>query len=162
MSRLGIFFSFDWQMKKLLCEAYFYLGWARILKMLSFSKVAPSLGEQMEETEFTIKTVNKRTLSNISQALHMMSRYTFWESECLVKAIAAMKMLERRNIESTLYLGMAKDEKAALIAHAWLRSGPFYITGSEGMEKFTVVQKFAKHIKSNKQGGEYFEQEGSS
>ena len=26
------------------------------------------------------------------------------------KAIAAMKMLERRNIESTLYLGTARDE----------------------------------------------------
>ena len=39
-----------------------------------------------------------------------MSRYTFWESQCLVKAIAGMKMLERRHIESTLYLGTAKDE----------------------------------------------------
>ena len=26
-----------------------------------------------------------------------------------------------------------------LIAHAWLRSGPFYITGAEVMERFTVV-----------------------
>ena len=55
-----------------------------------------------------------------------------------------MKMLERRQIESTLYLGTAKDESGKLIAHAWLRSGPFYITGAEGMEKFTVVSKFAK------------------
>ena len=31
-----------------------------------------------------------------------------------------------------------------LIAHAWLRSGPFYITGADGKEKFTVVSKFAK------------------
>ena len=60
--------------------------------------------------------------------------------------MAAMKMLEKRGIESTLYLGMAKDETGALIAHAWLRSGPFYITGSEGMERFTVVGKFAKRI----------------
>ena len=73
-----------------------------------------------------------------------MSRHTFWESQCLVKAIAAMKMLERRQIESTLYLGTAKDENGNLIAHAWLRSGPFYITGVEAMEKFTVVSKFAK------------------
>ena len=52
----------------------------------------------------------KRDLASISQAIHLMSRYTFWESECLVKAIAGMKMLEKRNIESTLYLGTAKDE----------------------------------------------------
>ena len=60
------------------------------------------------------------------------------------KAIAAMKMLERRKIESTLYLGTAKDENGKMIAHAWLRSGPFYITGFEEMERFTVVGKFAK------------------
>ena len=56
-----------------------------------------------------------------------MSKYTFWESQCLVKAIAGMKMLERRQIESTLYLGTAKDELGKLIAHAWLRSGPFIL-----------------------------------
>ena len=76
----------------------------------------------------------------------MMSRYTFWESQCLVKAIAAMKMLEKRQIESTLYLGTAKDETGNMIAHAWLRSGPFYITGVEEMKRFTVVSKFAKRI----------------
>ena len=68
------------------------------------------------------------------------------ESECLVKAIAGMKMLEKRNIESTLYLGTAKDENGELIAHAWLRSGPFYISGAEVMERFTVVAKFAKEM----------------
>ena len=58
-----------------------------------------------------------------------------------------MKMLERRNIESTLYLGTAKDLNGKLIAHAWLRSGPLYITGKEGMEKFTEVGKFANSIR---------------
>ena len=81
-----------------------------------------------------------RYLKQVSQAINIMSNYTFWESQCLVKAIAAMKMLERRQIESTLYLGTAKDENGKMIAHAWLRSGPFYITGAEGMEKFTVVR----------------------
>jgi hypothetical protein len=75
-----------------------------------------------------------------------MSKYTFWESQCLVKAIAAMKMLEKRNIDSTLYLGTARDESGELVAHAWLRSGPYFVTGSEGKEKYTVVGKFAKKI----------------
>ena len=79
-----------------------------------------------------------------------MSRHTLWESQCLVKAIAGMKMLEKRNIESTLYLGMAKDEKGKLIAHAWLRSGAIYVSGAEVMERFTVVAKFAKEPSGNK------------
>ena len=98
----------------------------------------------MKETSFRIDESNRKILKQISEAIHIMSNYTFWESQCLVKAIAAMKMLERRQIESTLYLGTAKDENGKLIAHAWLRSGPFYITGAEGMERFTVVSKFAK------------------
>ncbi len=144
MRKLLTFFLLDNRMKWLLVEAYFYLGLARILKLLPFAKVAPSLGIQMEET--SEDTSHKEILRNVSKAVHMMSKYTFWESQCLVKAIAAMKMLEKRGIESTLYLGTAKDEKGLLIAHAWLRSGPYYISGSEGMEKFTVVSKFAKKL----------------
>ena len=86
-----------------------------------------------------------------------MSKYTFWESQCLVKAIAGMKMLERRGIDSTLYLGTARDESGKMIAHAWLRSGPFYISGAEGMEKFTVVSMFGKRISNNQLEGESYE-----
>ncbi|MFD1040638.1 lasso peptide biosynthesis B2 protein [Virgibacillus byunsanensis] len=146
MKKIRLFLTMNKEIKKLLFESYFYLGWARILKTFPFAKVAPSLGEQMQETTISHKQPSKQTLSNISQAIHMASRYTLWESQCLVKAIAAMKMLERRNIESTLYLGTAKDDAGQLIAHAWLRSGPFYITGSEGMERFTIVNKFAKNV----------------
>lgn len=146
--KIKIFFSLDIPTMFLLIEAYFYLLWARILKLVPFSKVAPSLGTQMEETTFIPNQSNKATLRKISQAIQIMSRYTFWESQCLVKAIAGMKMLEKRRIESTLYLGTAKDENGKLIAHAWLRSGPFYISGLEGMEKFTIVSKFAKKLEN--------------
>lgn len=146
MAKFWIFLSLNSRMKRLLLESFIYLGWARLVKIFPFSKVAPFLGEQMEETGIILQSSHKEELANISQALHIMSRYTFWESQCLVKAIAAMKMLEKRQIESTLYLGMAKDESGELIAHAWLRSGPFYITGFEEMRKFTVVSKFAKKI----------------
>lgn len=161
MRKIRIFISMKWKVKWLLFEAYFYLGWARLLKMIPFSKIAPSLGTQMAETTFIMNTSDKKTLSNISQVLHIMSRYTLWESECLVKAIAGMKMLEKRKIESTLYLGTAKDENGELIAHAWLRSGPFYITGSEGMERFTIVNKFAKSIQKLKVGGKHHRKESA-
>ena len=135
--------------KLLLIEAFIQLGWARYLKSIPFSKVVPTLGEQMKETSFSLVSSNKENLASVSKAIQMMSGYTLWESQCLVKAIAGMKMLEKRNIESTLYLGTAKDENGDLIAHAWLRSGPFYISGAEVMERFTVVAKFAKEPNFN-------------
>ena len=114
---------------------------------MSFSKVAPSLGEQMKETPYSVDDSNRKLLMQVSQTVNIMSRYTIWESQCLVKAIAAMKMLERRQIESTIYFGTAKDENGKMIAHAWLRSGSFYITGAEVMERFVTVSKFAKNIR---------------
>ncbi|XEC95521.1 lasso peptide biosynthesis B2 protein [Paenibacillus tarimensis] len=137
----------------LLVEAVLYLGWGRILKALPFSTVAPGLGATMVETSMELETANAHILKRVSWAVGLMSRHTWWESMCLVKAIAAMKMLERRKIESTLYLGTSRDGSGKMIAHAWLRSGPFYITGSEEMEKFTVVGIFGKSLHSLKQQG---------
>ena len=130
----------------LFAEALLYLGWARILMRLPFSKVAPTLGVSMQETSHILEDAHRMALRQISSAIDVMSRHTFWESKCLVKAIAGMKMLSRRQIESTLYLGTAKDESAKMIAHAWLRSGHYYVTGKEGMERFTIVGKFAKFL----------------
>jgi hypothetical protein len=124
-------------------ETYFYLGWARILMFWPFAKIAPSLGLKTEETPITLNTADITKLKHISHAIDIISRYTFWDSKCLVKAIAGMKMLERRRIESTLYLGTAKDEDGKLIAHAWLRSGPLYLTGADVMNRFIIVEKFA-------------------
>src|SRR3954451_5985542 len=139
--------SLEKEKKILLLEAYVYLAWARILKKIPFSKLAPSLGTHMTETSMVDNPSDRQSLRFVSDAIHIMSRYTFWESMCLVKAIAGMKMLKRRKIESTLYLGTAKDEKGKMIAHAWLRSGSYYISGAEEKDKFTVVAKFANQIR---------------
>ncbi|MGG0413117.1 lasso peptide biosynthesis B2 protein [Peribacillus simplex] len=138
------FLRLNFKTKLLYIEAFLHLGRARYLKSISFSKVAPTLGELMKESSYDLNAEDKEVLANVSRAINIMSRYTIWESQCLVKAMAAMKMLEKRKIDSTLYLGTAKDENGGLIAHAWLRSGPFYITGAEVMDRFTVVSKFSK------------------
>ncbi|PHC11710.1 stage V sporulation protein S [Bacillus toyonensis] len=154
VKRLRVFLLLNMEIKLLFLEAFIFLGWARVLKSITFSKVAPSLGDYMNETSVAQIQQHEDTLKEVSEAISIMSRYTFWESQCLVKAIAGMKMLEKRDIESTLYLGTAKDNSGALIAHAWLRSGSFYVTGSEGMEKFTVVGSFAKRLSENTIKGE--------
>jgi hypothetical protein len=143
MKKLKLFLSMSPNNIKMLIEAYLFLGWGRLLKFVPFAKIAPKLGERMNETPFNYLESNRKLLGRISQMIHLASKYTFWESECLVKAFAARKMLQRRGISSTLYLGTGRDEVGKLVAHAWLRSGPFYITGSEGKERFTVVATFA-------------------
>lgn len=153
MKKIKNFFNLFFKNKRtalLLIEAYLFLGWARFLIFLPFSKLAPSLGEHMQETSYGLNRADAAAVKNVRDAIQIMSRYTFWESKCLVRAIAAMKMLQRRGIDSTLYLGTARNN-AELSAHAWLRSGPLYITGADSMREFTVVGKFAKRI-SNSEG----------
>ncbi|MBP3961799.1 lasso peptide biosynthesis B2 protein [Paenibacillus lignilyticus] len=123
-------------------EAFIYLGWARVLKTLPFSRIAPSLGGRMSETPLANDPSNEMPIRQIAQAIRVVSRHTIWESQCMVRAIAAKKMLKRRQIESTLYLGTARDDQGNMIAHAWLRSGPFYVTGAEEMKMFTMVAAF--------------------
>ncbi|WJH32302.1 lasso peptide biosynthesis B2 protein [Paenibacillus sp. CC-CFT747] len=139
------FLSLDLASMLLLAEAYILMGWGRIQVSRSFAKVAPSLGESMEETTQDEIPADHRSLVLVHDAVEVMSRHTPWESKCLVRAIAAQIMLKRRRIASTLYLGTGRDEAGQLIAHAWLRSGPYFITGAEGREKFAVVGKFAKN-----------------
>ncbi len=145
VNRLKAFLRFDRATQCVYIEAFLQLARARYLVWRPFAKVAPSLGEAMKETSHDLNGVSRAELARIHDAIQTISQYTPWESKCLVCAIAALKMLEKRKIESTLYLGTTKEE-GQLIAHAWLRSGPYVITGEEGMERFTVVGKFAKTI----------------
>jgi hypothetical protein len=143
--KLLYFFILDTRTKFLIIEALIYLGFARILIIIPFNKVSNFLGEQMEETSENNNPENERILKNIKHSISIVSKYTLWKSTCMVRAIAGMKMLERRRIESTIYLGISRDENGKMIAHAWLRSGQFYITGAEEMARFNVVGKFAKN-----------------
>ena len=43
--------------------------------------------------------------------------------------------------------------KGRLIAHAWLRSGPFYVTGAEEMGMFTVVAAFGSDKRAERMEG---------
>lgn len=53
-------------------------------------------------------------------------------------------MLKRRKIPSTLYLGLAKDEKKKdkLRAHAWLRCGSVILAGEREIDRFVVISTF--------------------
>jgi hypothetical protein len=147
LRKLKVYFTLDSENMLLLAEAYIFLAWARFFIALPFSKISPSLGIKMKETSQTTNPAHALGLKDVAYAIERMSKHTFWESKCLVRAIAGMRMLERRDIESTLYLGTTVDESGKMIAHAWLRSGNRYVLGKEGMERFTVVGKFAKIMK---------------
>lgn len=81
----------------------------------------------------------------VSRAIHAVSRRLPWTSTCLMQAVAAQRMLRRRGIASTCYLGMAATNAATdpLAAHAWVRVGDHMITGFCNEADYRVIAVFA-------------------
>ncbi|WP_054028530.1 lasso peptide biosynthesis B2 protein [Bacillus sp. FJAT-28004] len=145
LMRLKVLLSLDFKTILLLIEATLLLGLARLrIRYQPFGKIAPSLGEYMKETVTESSAEHREILVDIRTVIHLASRHTPWDSKCLARAMTGMQMLKRRGISSTLYLGTTKDEVGKLIAHAWLRSGSFYVSGAEEMHRFTVTGMFAQ------------------
>lgn len=129
--------------KGLLLEALFYLWISRLLVVMRpFKKIAPLLGTPGIETNRQTNEKDRQTLYRISSSVITVAGHTPWPSKCLVQVMAAKRMLRRRGIPSTVYLGLCKNEGKEMIAHAWIRSGDVFLTSIKGKKKYSVVSIF--------------------
>ena len=78
-------------------------------------------------------------LYEVSHAVAAVCSRTPWESKCLVRALTAKKMLNRRKLPCTLYMGVTLQENGEMVAHAWLRCGRKYVSGGNGSRQYTVT-----------------------
>lgn len=144
IKQLQQFSSLSWCEKRLFFVVFFMTGVVRLaILFLPFRWLQPVLGLSLKESKAEEEKVNQDEARQISKMVERVSRYTPWESKCLVQAVVGKILLRRQGISNTLYLGVGKDEGNALIAHAWLRSGKIILTGGRGLERFTIVGKFA-------------------
>lgn len=124
-------------------EATCWLAISRVaILIVSFKRIAPILGKHMEASAETLllENIQREKIVYIVKSVSMMSKYLPWECLCLVQASSVKMMLKRRRIASTLYLGVAKEDK--FIAHAWLRVGDTVVTGGGELQKYSVVSYF--------------------
>jgi len=129
--------------KKMTLAVYFYTAIYRFLILTHPSKVLQRhWGESGSESQETETDDHYRYAYRVSKVVNGVSNRTEWESKCLVRALTARKLLLRKGITCTLYLGVGKDENGKMIAHAWLRSGEMYVTGGNGSE-YANVAKFS-------------------
>ncbi len=130
--------------RRLLVEAFCLLALARFeILVAPFRRVTPFRGQIMAESP-CLAPESEALAERISWAVQAAAHYTPWESKCLAQAMAAMMMLKRCGVGSTLYVGLAKDAKAGLSGHAWLRCGEKILTGGPVHEQFTVIAHFAE------------------
>lgn len=131
--------------RTLFVEALFRLGIARLwLQFLPFKRIAATLGS-CNAAESLFAASDMRRAEQIGWAVQAAARRTPWQSACLAQAITAQKMLHRRGIGGTIYLGVARDptNPAKLKAHAWVSCAKTILTGKAGHQQFTVVSTFS-------------------
>ncbi|KUK65689.1 MAG: hypothetical protein XD84_0306 [Desulfotomaculum sp. 46_80] len=137
------FCALPWREKGLFTEAFFLTGMVRLIILaLPFRWLAPALGKHMQESPDNEDVIRLKAARRIGWIVESVSRFTPWESKCLVQAITGKIMLRQYGIANTLYLGVGKNEQS-LVAHSWLRCGKVILTGGHDLRRFTVVGKFA-------------------
>lgn len=141
--KIKSFIKIDNRTKREFIYAYFYMGIFRMyILFIPFNKLRRKMGKCKEESPKVVEDSVYMEAQRISWIIANASRFTPWESKCLVQALTAQKMLKNKEIQTTLYLGVNKDEDGKMIAHAWIRCGEYCITGGSEMKGFSVVAKF--------------------
>ena len=145
MNRLHKFLRCSRADRLLLLEALFWLGWAKLLLLIvPFRWIAPRLGRQMTESPDSLTEAERPLIRRVGWAVQAIARYLPLGFVCLPQAMAAKWMLRRRRMPSTLYLGLRREEKANLTAHAWLRVGAKIITGRTAIMDHRVIATFGE------------------
>lgn len=85
--------------------------------------------------------INIKKSKLIAGVINGIAARTPWTSTCLIKAVAADRMLQKRGIRHQLHFGVNKGKGKTLEAHAWLSVEGEVIVGGENHESFEEVKK---------------------
>jgi len=144
INRLVKFCSLPWNKQRLVCVVFVLLGLVRLMVLaIPFRYLTRTLGvlayKQADQLPGAVKSVYPELIRWVIQ---VVSPCTPWESKCLVQAITAKILLRFNGLPSTLYLGVARDDRQQLLAHAWLRCGQTVVTGGVELARFTIAARF--------------------
>jgi hypothetical protein len=142
----------SWTDRTLALEALVWLAAMRLaVRWVPFRRIVRWMGLEPGETPPQEAPAVAR---RVGWAVRGAAAYTPWQSACLVQALAAARMLQRRRLASTLYLGAARNQAQPeeLQAHAWLRCGGLVLTGENESRRFPVVAQFRARPKQPASG----------
>jgi len=143
LRRLNGFFHLPRRKQWMLLEAFCLSGVMRLaLLVVPFRRLAVFLGSQAEESPWEEDDARVQVAGEIGRAVETACCFTPWKSKCFIQALTAKIMLRQLGIANTLYLGMDRNGRKEIEAHAWLRCGELIVTGGRGRERFTTLGKF--------------------
>lgn len=158
MRRLRNFAALPPADRRLTVEAAAWLTVALgALALLPFRRVAAWLGEVTgggppaphPAAPHPADIRQQATARRIGRAVERAARRLPVNARCLPQAIAAMAMLRRRGIASTVHFGMRLSDKngtgGRLMAHAWVTVGETGVIGvPASIDDFTPIARFTR------------------
>jgi hypothetical protein len=124
---------------RILAEAIAELGSARLaIVFLSFEtamrRAVPGVPGRPGGTD-------AEHVANVRWAIGAAARRVPWRALCLEQAVAAQRMLARRDVAATIHYGVAR-QKGELAAHAWVHAGPLAVVGTANAYEFVELARF--------------------
>lgn len=144
---LRAFVRAPWWRKKLALEASWELLRARVQTLRKTKAYIVDLGEIGKKPPDAAPS-QIADAQEIGEIVRRTANLAPFRAVCLQQAIAVRRMLYRRNIPSTVYLGLSTDGKtlssatADRDAHAWVMTGPSVVSGDRDLDRFAVVATF--------------------
>ena len=143
--RLIYNFLFKTKRRRLTVKAVVYAAIARFrISFFPGNKLHRYLGEPGAETGSEApEAEQRRDVGFVADKVARVARRVPWESKCLVQGMVAQRLLRDYHIASTLYLGVGRDKEDGdkMVAHAWVRCGPYSVCGGNG-EGYAIVARF--------------------
>ncbi|MEM0991092.1 MAG: lasso peptide biosynthesis B2 protein [Pseudomonadota bacterium] len=133
--------------KLLAFEALWELTRARLDTMRPAAHYTRALGAQGTEAPEASRA-QRATGYEVGHVVGRVADVVPFRAVCLQQAIAVSRMLRRRQVPATVYLGLslsADDGKVAgkRDAHAWVKTGHHVIAGRTDVNRFAVVGTFS-------------------
>lgn len=97
------------------------------------------LGEFNKNKIDNLRKSDDQYIKQVIKSINRVKKTLPWKVKCFEEAITAKRVLQSKQIQSTLYLGVDKTKQNKLIAHAWLKNGNTFFTGEKGHQQFKTV-----------------------
>ena len=114
--------------KGLTLKVYLYSFFYRFcITHIKMSKVEKMMGVKGEESKAEESTENIDYARLVAFHANRVTEHMPWEAKCLTRSLTIARLLKEKNIDSTIYMGVAKEE-GRMKAHSWIRCGNIYLT----------------------------------
>ncbi len=124
--------------KALLMRAVCALAIARLtLLVTSFQRLSANAAAETS-------IADGETLGKVGAAVLMAANNVPWRSDCLPQALAASRLLRAMGYDSTIRIGVEKEEDGSIGGHAWLTCGEHIVVGATEAERFAEVHAFSR------------------